>query len=200
MKLNETEGFWSPSRLLWKCPCMDLLGLTSSRLQHWNSSSKDIRDIQGGSEVSGIRERAGGVAFSQTEVLAEAKVLCWTLPTKRASRWCYIWVSISLAHTICPTLVIHWHSAPHNLQAHPNRSQWLFHTNGTLGSYLVFPKISLTSTIWLQPSPYLSLSSPRPGTSGSRPSFAAWPFLSTSKPSTSSSHLQITVHIYQQLL
>ena len=68
------EGFRSPSQFLLKGPYVDLLGLMPSELQGWGSSSKGTRDIQGGTEVPGIKARAGGAAFSQTEVLAEAIV------------------------------------------------------------------------------------------------------------------------------
>ena len=56
---------------LLKSPCTDLFGLTCSELQHWGSSSKGTRKKWGGTEVSGFRTRAGGAAFSQTEMLAE---------------------------------------------------------------------------------------------------------------------------------
>ena len=52
----------------------DLLRFTLSELQH-RGSSKSVRDIRGGNESSGIRARAGGIAFSQTELLAEVIVL-----------------------------------------------------------------------------------------------------------------------------
>ena len=39
-----------------------------------DSSSKGTNDILGGTELPGIRMRAGGAAFSQAEVLAEAIV------------------------------------------------------------------------------------------------------------------------------
>ena len=79
---------------------MDLLRFTPSELQHGGSSLKGTRDIWGGTELSSIRERTGGVAFSQTEVLAEAIVpLMRPSHTEPAN-------SINLAHTACPTLVI----------------------------------------------------------------------------------------------
>ena len=53
-------------------------GLTQSdsppMSQHWGNSSKGTKDIQGGTELSGIDGTAGGAAFSQTKVLAEAIV------------------------------------------------------------------------------------------------------------------------------
>ena len=39
---------------------MDLLRLTPSELQHWGSSLKGTSGIQGETEVSGIKARAGG--------------------------------------------------------------------------------------------------------------------------------------------
>ena len=65
-RLLETQMF------LLKGPCMNLLRLTPSEIQCWGSRSKDTRDIWGGTELTGISMRAGGAAFSQTEVLAEA--------------------------------------------------------------------------------------------------------------------------------
>lgn len=52
---------------------MDLFAdrLTYSELQHWGSSSKGTRDIWGETELSGLRAKAEGAAFSQREVLAE---------------------------------------------------------------------------------------------------------------------------------
>ena len=52
---------------LLKGPPTDLLELTCSEFQYWGT-----RDVQGGTEVFGIGVRAGRVAFSQREVLAEA--------------------------------------------------------------------------------------------------------------------------------
>ena len=54
------------------------------------------------------------------------------------------------------------------------------------------PKFSQASSIWLQQVLYHSLSCPSPGTSSSQAWFTACPFLGTPKPSTNSSHLQIT--------
>nr|KAF6387548.1 hypothetical protein mMyoMyo1_008038 [Myotis myotis] len=53
-----------------------------------------------------------------------------------------------------------------------------------------FPKISQTCSTWPQHAPYLSISGPR---LSSLPRFTDWPLLGTSKPNTSSSHLQIAV-------
>ena len=71
-----------------------------------DSSLKGTRGIWGRTEVPGIRVIAGGAAFSQTEMLAEAIVLLMSsLPTELAVRH-HISVSINLAHTVHPTLVI----------------------------------------------------------------------------------------------
>ena len=53
---------------------MDLLGLTGSKIQHWGSSCKGIKGIWGGTDLSGIRTKAGKAAFSETKVMAEAIV------------------------------------------------------------------------------------------------------------------------------
>ena len=56
-----------------------------------------------------------------------------------------------------------------------------------------FPKFSQTSRIWLCWTLYLSLSCPRPGTRSSWRWVTTRPLLGTSKPSTSSIHLQIAL-------
>ncbi|KAK1334936.1 hypothetical protein QTO34_004508, partial [Cnephaeus nilssonii] len=52
----------------------------SLELQHRGSSWKGSRDMQGGTELSGIRTRAGGAAFIQREVVTEAIVPLQALP------------------------------------------------------------------------------------------------------------------------
>ena len=68
---------------LLKGPHTDLLtdGLTCSEPQSWDSSLKAARDKQKGIELSDLRARAGGAAFSQTEVLEEAIVPLLSPPT-----------------------------------------------------------------------------------------------------------------------
>ena len=78
------EGFWSPGQILLKGPCIDLLGLTCSELQHWGSSLKGTRDIWGGTELSDIRASAGWATFFQTEVLTEVIVPFLSPPTELA--------------------------------------------------------------------------------------------------------------------
>ena len=70
-RLSEIQGFWNPREFLLKGPHTDSLRLTSSELQHWGRSSKGTMNIWRGTELSGIRVRAGLEAFSQTEVLVE---------------------------------------------------------------------------------------------------------------------------------
>ena len=67
----EDRNCWVPGKFLFNGPPMYILRLILSELQYWNSSLKGTRGMQGGTEVSGTRERAGGAAFSQTELLAE---------------------------------------------------------------------------------------------------------------------------------
>ena len=56
-----------------------------------------------GIELSSIRVRAEGAAFSQTEMMAEAIVLLQSpLPTEPAGKH-HIWDSINLAHTVAPS-------------------------------------------------------------------------------------------------
>ena len=85
---------------------MDLLGFTPTELQHWSSSLKGTRDIWGAAELSGIRARAGGSAFSQTKVLAEAIVPLMRLPLTEPTGRHHIPVSINMAITVCVTLMI----------------------------------------------------------------------------------------------
>ena len=133
-----------------------------------------------------------GTAFSHIEGLAEATVPFLNPPCteSQSQQVGACWGSISLARTVCRTLVILWGSAPPNLWAQPNCIQWLFPMNGlSWPIFLIFSKLSQTSNIWLHQAPYL-LSCPRPSSSGSWPFFTSWHFLVISKPSTSSSHLQ----------
>ena len=91
---------------LLKSPSTDLVVPTCSELQHWGSSLTGTRDIQEGTEVSGIRVRIGGVAFSMTEVLAEAVVPLLSPPLTELAGGHRIWISMNLGSTVLPTLVI----------------------------------------------------------------------------------------------
>ena len=64
-----------------------------------------------------------------------------------------------------------------------------------LAQALDFHKISQRSSILSLHTLYLWLSCPRPGTSKSQSWFTAWPLPGPSKPSTSSSHLQIVLQL-----
>ena len=55
---------------LLKAPHTDILGITGSELQDWGSSLKNTRDIHGGTELSGIKVKAGRASLSKTEGLA----------------------------------------------------------------------------------------------------------------------------------
>ena len=64
---------------------------TPSELQHRVSSLRGTRDIQGGNELSSIRERAvGWASFSQTEVLAEDIVPLIALPHRACRQVPYL--------------------------------------------------------------------------------------------------------------
>lgn len=66
---------------------MDLLtdGHTCFELHGCSSSSKDAKYVEGATELSGSRARAGGAVFSQTEVPAEAVMSLLSSPhTQRA--------------------------------------------------------------------------------------------------------------------
>lgn len=67
-----------------------------------------------------------GKAFSQTEVLPEAIVLLLSPLNMKPAGGYYIWISIILANTVHPDLLITWNPTLANLWAHPNYSQWLF--------------------------------------------------------------------------
>lgn len=69
-------------RDLLKGPGPELLAdrLIHSELHFWNSCLWSTKDIQGGAELSGFRARAGGTAFSWTEIQTEAIVLLLSTP------------------------------------------------------------------------------------------------------------------------
>ena len=104
--LGEMEDLWSSRQFLLKGPCTDLLGVTHFELQHWSSSLKNTRDIQGRNEVSDISTRARGAAFSRIEVLEEAIVPFLSPSPTDLAGGCYIRVSFNLATTVRPALVI----------------------------------------------------------------------------------------------
>ena len=69
---------------------MDLLRLTLSELQSQVSCLQGIRDKWGGPEMFDIRVRAGGAAFSHTDVLAEAVVPLMSPPPTDLAGDCHI--------------------------------------------------------------------------------------------------------------
>ena len=85
--LIEMEGLWDPRQFLLKGLHTDLLRLPPSKLQHWGSNLKATRDRKGRTEVSSIRVRVEGVAFSLITVLAKAIVALMSPPHHRAARW-----------------------------------------------------------------------------------------------------------------
>ena len=112
------RNFWSPKQFLLKNTHTDLLRLTPSELQHHGSSLTGTSGIQGGTEVSGLKVRAGGQLSLRQKGRQRPLSLCWTLPHTVPAGGCYIWDSINLANTVCPILEIPWGSIPPNLQAH----------------------------------------------------------------------------------
>ena len=173
-----------------KGPAQGLLRLTFFEPQHWGSSLKGTRNIQGRSELSRIRARTGGAVFSHTEVLAEAIVSFLRPPSHRACRWVpYLshrqpgyHCSPHPGHSLRPT--------PPNLWVHPGPFPVAFpYKEPVLPHASDFPKISQTSSIWPLHTLYILLSGPWYSISSSWPWFTAWPHLRNSKPSTSSSHL-----------
>ena len=53
----EDRNFWNPRLFLLKGPHTGLLGLTPSELQHWGSRLKGTRNIQGRTELSGVKTK-----------------------------------------------------------------------------------------------------------------------------------------------
>lgn len=76
------RGWLQSHEILLQGPRTDLLtdGITGSELQCWGCSWRGDSVIQGRTELSGCRTRAGGAAFSQTEELAEALFLSLAFP------------------------------------------------------------------------------------------------------------------------
>ena len=82
--MAEIDGRLLKSQVfLLKSQCINLLRLTLS------FSSGAARDLNGGTELSNFRVMAGGAAYSQSEVLAEAigPLLC---PHPAGMGWCHI--------------------------------------------------------------------------------------------------------------
>ena len=193
----KTEGFWGHKySFLLKDLCMDLLALTPSELQHWGSSSKGTRNVRVGTELSGIKEKAGGTAFSQTKVLTEAIASFLSPPHNRVCRShiCISFHQPAYHCSPCPSDSLRPCTTqlldPSKLFPVICSCKWPF-----LAHASHFPKISHKSIISPQPALCLLLSGPRHSTSSSQPWFAAWPFFGTSKSNTSSSHLQISLQL-----
>ena len=95
--------------------CIYILRLTGSELQRWVSSSKGTGDIGGRTELSGIKVRTGGAAFSWTEQLAELAefIVPFLNHTHKKNTHihrelagrCHMWDPINLADAVIPTLV-----------------------------------------------------------------------------------------------
>ena len=138
--------------------------------------------------MSGIGARAGGAAFSQREVLAEAVVPLLSPFSTEPFRWAPYHLPGSHRSSLPDDSL---RSCSIQLLVPPNPFPVAFpYEWPVLALASNFPKISQESSIWPQCAPYPLLSGHRPGTSGSHHWFTAWPLLGTSKPSTSSSHLQ----------
>ena len=82
----EDRNFWSPRLFLLKGLHMDLLGFTPSELQHQGSSLKGTSGRQGGTEVSGIRVRAGGSFFPYRKLAVASIPSVNPLPSETACR------------------------------------------------------------------------------------------------------------------
>ena len=112
--------FWSTKQFLLNIMHMDLLRLTPSELQHWGSSLKGTSDIGGGTEVSGVKVRAGGQLSPRQKGGQRPLSLSWMPPykTTEPAGGCYLWDSIKLAKTVCPALEMPWGSAAPNIWVH----------------------------------------------------------------------------------
>ena len=77
---------------------MNLLGLILFEIQHWGSSLKGTRDLQKRTKLSGIKVRAGGTAFCQTEVLFLFYLLpqqSWQMAALLGSPSTYFFIAIA---------------------------------------------------------------------------------------------------------
>ena len=190
--LRKTEGFWSARQFLLEGPCTVLRGLTPSELKPWSSSLKGPRDIQGRTKLSSrARTGDGGSFLPDRSAGREAIVpILKSLAPNRAGRWVpCLRPHQSSSHCFpCPGSL---RPCPIRLSGPPKLLVVAFsHKWSVLAHASDFPKISQTSSIWPQCILYLLLGGPTPGNSSSQPWFTAWPCLGTSKPSTSSNHLQ----------
>lgn len=81
LQLSEREGCLLESQVLpLRGQCTDYsLTLTCSELQHW-IKSLNASNLNRGPALSGFTAQAGGAAFSEREVRAEATVFFFTLP------------------------------------------------------------------------------------------------------------------------
>ena len=149
--------------------------------------------MQQGIEGSGIGVRAGG-SFVLERSAGRGHCSFFEASTHRAGRRApYLRLHQKGSHCLpqpgdslrlCPTQF----SGSHKLLpvVFPYKCLVLAHSSN-------FPKSSLTSSIWLQQTTYHFLSGARSGTRSIWLPFTAWPRLGTTKPSTSSNHLQITL-------
>ena len=105
LKLNRTEGSLSPRQFLLKSLHKELLGLTLSEPWLWEVSSKGTRDTQGGTKLSGIRERSGGSFIPDG---SPGKGYCFfDEPSPyRACRWVPYLTLHQSGYHFCPALVI----------------------------------------------------------------------------------------------
>ena len=71
----DDRNFWSPKQFPLKNPHTDLLRLMPSELQWWGSKWKGIRDVQGGTEVSGIKASRGHGPFSKPSTHTAGKLV-----------------------------------------------------------------------------------------------------------------------------
>ena len=115
--------------------------LTHSKLQHRGCSLRNARNTQRGTELTSFREMAGGagvrIALSRDRWTGRHHCSLDELsshPANIVQVGAKSEISINLANTVCPALVIPWDPGPLNSLAHPSVFQQLFHTSNCLGS------------------------------------------------------------------
>ena len=185
----EDRNCWNPRQFLLAHAqtYSESLPLSSSaRATDWKSSETYGQKLN----CLASQQKLGGQLSPREKCWHRLLFLCWA-STHRA----HIWDSINLAHTVCPTVVIPWDPALPNFQAHPRCLQWHFHMNGLTWPMHAsdFPKFSQTRSIWFQWAPYLLLSCPSLAIAAAGLGSQHSPLPGTSKPSTSSNHLQIAL-------
>ena len=189
----DPDGGCSSPDIPLKGPTQGLTQTHSLELQCWVSSLKGTGDIQGGLNcLVSVPEPEKQLSPTQSAGRGHCS---FSESSPQPRQWNAPHLSLHRpGHHCAPHTVDSLRPHPTQLLGPPKRLPAAFpHKQPFLAHASDFPKISQTRNIWPQHALYLLLSGPRPGTNGSRPWFAAWPLLGSSKPSTSSSRLQVAL-------